>query len=173
MHLRQVLVDTPCDVHQHRTRHSAIRRANEARRRQLAIEMRHKSQEVGLSDLGPRRLALEDYIPKRDVLRAGRGRLGRRVVPLDRPLGQLTLKEVHKVLLHLHRAIRARHARYQDWGEQRAIVDVKVGAGPRNSAQEAVGEWLVGCCGEEEEEQGQHRGKPAHPRRSVHIAGGC
>lgn len=171
MHLRQVLVDAPRDVHQHRARHGAVGRADEALGRELTVKVRHEGQQVRLADLGPWRLALEYDVSEGDVLRAGRGGLGGRVVPFNGPLGQLALEEVDKVLLHLGVALAARDARDQDGGQEGARVDVEVGTRPRDGAHETVRERLVGGGLEEEQEEEQHRGGLARPGEGIHGSG--
>lgn len=169
VHLREVFVDTPRHVHKHRARCRAVRRADEALGRELAVEVRDEGQDVGLPRPRPRRLPLEYYVVERYVPGPRRGRLGGRVLPLGRPLGQLPLEEVDEVLLDLGRALRPRDARDEDRGEQRATVDVEVVAWARHGAQEAVGERRVGGCRHEQQEEGQHREKVAQAGQPFHV----
>lgn len=157
-------------MHKHSARRRAVRCADKTLGCELAVEVRHEGQDVGLARLRPRRLPLEYYVVEWDIPRPRRRRLGRRVLPLGRPLGQLPLEEIDEVLLDLDRAGRPRDAGDQDRGEQRTIVNIEVFvAWARYGAQEAVGEGRVGGCRGEQQEEGEHRGNVSQAGQPFHV----
>jgi len=73
------------------------------------------------------------------------------VVPLDLPLRQALLEEVHKVVLGLLRPGRSWDSRNQYGRKQSAIVDIEVGTCRGYTSETVVRQLRVGKDGQEEE----------------------
>jgi hypothetical protein len=84
-----------------------------------AVVVRGDGQAPDIANLGPRRISREYEVGEWDVPITGSGRLGRRVVPVYAPVGQVLGEEVDEMALGRRRAGGARDPGDQDRCQQR------------------------------------------------------
>jgi hypothetical protein len=100
-------------------------------------------QSTDVTGLRPRRVALRDDVDKRYVLVTRHRRLGRRIVQSQRPLRELRAEPLGEVELDRQRARAAGNSWHQNWGQDRARMNIEIGSRSGQKLQRRVGQSRV------------------------------